>query len=186
MSLFNLIKDKNTVWISQAWCDAVNSCTGPRGPFKAGLWSVARHVADGELTNATPDGRKFGDPLSDGIGPVQGTDKEGPTALLRSIAAINQKDCKNGTLLNMRFHPSAVASEDDLDKLGMLIQAYFAMGGMHVQFNFISADTMKAAKADPETHKDLVVRVAGFSAYFTELHEGLQDEIIHRTEIQNV
>ena len=178
--------DENAVWVARVWCDIVNSKTGPRGRYKAGLWSIARHVADGPLTNATPDGRKNGDVLSDGIGPVQGTDTSGPTALLRSIASIDQKSCHNGTLLNMRFSPSAVQSEGDLEKLTAMIRTYFAMGGMHLQFNFVTTDTMKKAKVAPKEHKDLVVRVAGFSAYFTELHPGLQDEIIRRTELQSV
>ena len=178
--------DENAVWLARTWCDTVNSKTGPRGRYKAGLWSIARHVADGPLTNATPDGRKNGDVLSDGIGPVQGTDTSGPTALLRSIASIDHTLCQNGTLLNMRFSPSAVKTEEDLDKLVCMIRAYFAMNGMHLQFNFVTTETMKKAKIVPKEHKDLVVRVAGFSAYFTELHPGLQDEIIRRTELQSV
>ena len=178
--------DENAVWVARVWSDTVNSKTGPRGRYKAGLWSIARHVADGPLTNATPDGRKNGDVLSDGIGPVQGTDTSGPTALLRSIAAIDHRSCPNGTLLNMRFSPSALKTDEDLNKLVFMIRTFFAMGGMHLQFNFVKTETMKQAKVKPKEYKDLVVRVAGFSAYFTELHPGLQDEIIRRTELQSV
>ncbi|MCQ2553643.1 MAG: hypothetical protein MJ150_04995, partial [Clostridia bacterium] len=178
--------DENAVWLSREWCKLVNSKTGPRGKYKAGLWSIARHVADGPLTNATPDGRKNGDPLSDGIGPVQGTDVSGPTALLRSIAALDHEHCHNGTLLNMRFNPSAIQTSEDIGKLVLLIRTYFKMKGMHLQFNMVTAETMKQAKERPAEYKDLVVRVAGFSAYYTELHPGLQNEIIRRTEIQSI
>ena len=178
--------DENAVWLARTWSDIVNSKTGPRGRYKAGLWSIARHVADGPLTNATPDGRRNGEVLSDGIGPVQGTDTSGPTALLRSIAAIDHGSCPNGTLLNMRFSPSALKTDEDITKLVFMIRSFFAMGGMHLQFNFVKTETMKKAKVQPKEYKDLVVRVAGFSAYFTELHPGLQDEIIRRTELQSV
>ena len=122
--------------------------------------------------------------MSDGISPVQGMDKNGPTALLRSVASINHGACRNGTLLNMRFHPSAMKTEEDRRKLAAMLRTYFAMGGMEVQLNIVSTDTMREAKREPERYRDLVVRVAGFSAYFVELHPGLQDEIIRRTELE--
>jgi len=178
--------DETARWVASVWCATVNACTGPRGPWKAGIWSFARHVGDGLITNATPDGRKFGDPLSDGISPVQGTDKNGPTALLRSVATIDHKACRNGTLLNMRFHPTALNSDKDVEKLGHMIRTFFKMGGMHVQLNIISTEVLKKAKINPEPYKNLVVRVAGYSAYFTELHPRLQDEVIRRTEIMNL
>ncbi|MDY2625644.1 MAG: pyruvate formate lyase family protein [Coriobacteriales bacterium] len=174
--------DAMAKWVADLWCSTVNACIGPRGKWKAGLWSIARHVADGKVTNATPDGRKLGDPLSDGISPIQGADHNGPTGVLRSVATIDHGACHNGTLLNMRFHPTALANEEDVTKFVSLVRTYFEMGGMELQFNMVSADTMRKAQRDPEDYKDLVVRVAGFSAYFTELHPGLQDEVISRTE----
>ena len=176
--------DEAAQWIARVWCGSLGKYTGPRGGYKAGLWSIARHVADGPVTNATPDGRRRGDVLSDGISPVQGMDKHGPTALLRSVASINHGACRNGTLLNMRFHPSAMKTEEDRRKLAAMLRTYFAMGGMEVQLNIVSTAAMREAKREPERYRDLVVRVAGFSAYFVELHPGLQDEIIRRTELE--
>lgn len=176
--------DEMARWIADLWCDTINSLQGPRGPWKAGLWSIARHVADGYVTNATPDGRKIGTPISDGISPIQGLDKSGPLSTLRSVAVIDHEKCCNGTLLNMRFHPSSLESEEDVVKFTEMVRVFFQMGGMELQFNLVSADTMREAKEDPDDYQDLVVRVAGFSAYFTELHPGLQDEIISRTEQQ--
>jgi len=175
--------DEIAGWVMDTWCEIVNSKTGPRGRYKAGAWSVARHVAEGLVTVATPDGRKLGDPLSDGISPKQGADVNGPTAVLKSVAVRNHRQFRNGTLLNMRFHPSSLSTYEDKQKFKALIQTYFEMGGMEMQFNIISTDTLYEAQKKPDEYKDLVVRVAGFSAYFVELHPALQTEIIRRTEL---
>ena len=132
---------------------------------------------------ATPDGRKKGEPLADGISPVQQMDKNGPTSMLLSVANLDQSKYPNGTLLNMKFHPSSISGEDGYTKLKQLIQTYFSMGGMEVQFNFISADSLRAAQEKPEENRDLVVRVAGFSTYFVELHLACQNDLINRTEL---
>ena len=175
--------DQFARWASDVFADAVNSCTGPRGRFSAGLYPVTVHVIMGAMTMATPDGRKKGEPLADGISPVQQMDKNGPTSTLLSIANLDQSKYPNGTLLNMKFHPSSMSGEDGFIKLKQLIQTYFDMGGMQMQFNFVSADTLRAAQENPEENKNLVVRVAGFSTYFVELHLACQNDLINRTEL---
>jgi formate C-acetyltransferase len=170
-------------WASTVFADAVTSCTGPRGRYAAGLYPVTTNVMFGQMTAATPDGRKAGVPLADGISPLQGMDQNGPTAILRSVSNIKQVEYSNGTLLNMKFSPSCVKSEKDIRKVSELIQTYFDMGGMEMQINVVSADTLKDAQKNPENYKDLVVRVAGFSAYFVELHVSGQDDLISRTEL---
>ena len=170
-------------WVSDVYGNAINSATGPRGRWAAGLFPVTAHVLFGMFTGATPDGRKAGEPLSDGISPVQQLDRNGPTAIIKSVSAIDQKKFSNGTLLNMRFHPSALSNETGKEKLIALIKTYFALGGMELQFNVVSAKTLRDAQANPKEYRDLVVRIAGFSAYFVELYKASQDDIIKRTEL---
>ena len=112
---------------------------------------------------------------------MQGRDLHGPTGVLKSAMAINQ-DPYQATLLNMKFHPSALNSEEDLRKLSALIKAYFHNGGKHVQFNVVTKETLLAALEHPQQYRNLVVRVAGYSAYFIQLGRAMQDEIIARTE----
>jgi formate C-acetyltransferase len=164
------------------YANAVNSATGPRGRWSAGLYPVTAHVLFGMLTAASPDGRMKGEPLCDGISPVQQLDKNGPTATIRSVAAIDQEKFGNGTLLNMRFHPTALRNETGKEKLKALIKTYFGLGGMEMQFNIVSADVLRKAQEKPEDYRDLVVRIAGFSAYFVEMYKASQDDIIRRTE----
>jgi formate C-acetyltransferase len=170
-------------WAGQAFADAVTSCSGPRGKFAAGLYPVTTNVMFGYMTGATPDGRSAGQPLADGISPMQQMDLNGPTAVLESVAKIRQVNYSNGTLLNMKFSPSCLSGEDGIVKLSELIQTYFEMGGMEMQINVISADTLKDAQKNPDKYKNLVVRVAGFSAYFVELHSSGQADLISRTEL---
>ena len=160
----------------------LNAATGPRGGFRAGLYPVTAHVVMGMVTPASPDGRKAGEPLSDGISPMQGLDTHGPSAVLNSVSRINHVNNGNGTQLNMRFHPSAVSGEAGDRKLAELISTFFDRGGMHIQYNVISTDTLRAAQKAPEDYKDMVIRVAGYSAYFVELGRVLQDDLIARTE----
>ena len=175
--------DQFAGWASDVFADAVKSCSGPRGRFAAGLYPVTVHVILGAMTQATPDGRYKGEPLADGISPVQQMDKNGPTATLSSISTIDQSKYSNGTLLNMKFHPNAISGADGATKMAQLIQTYFGMGGMQVQINFVSADTLREAQKNPEEHKNLVVRVAGFSTYFVELYPDCQNDLINRTEL---
>ncbi|MGB9886964.1 MAG: glycyl radical protein [Moorellales bacterium] len=144
--------------------------------------SITSMWPGGAVTGATPDGRRAGEVVADGtVSPVQGRDSKGPTAVLKSASKIDQVLCAS-TLLNMRFHPSALKSEDDLRKLAMLIKTYFNMGGKWIQFNVVSRETLLDAQQNPEKYQDLVVRVAGYSAYFVQLGKALQDDIIARTE----
>ena len=170
-------------WAGEVFSKAVTSCTGPRGGYAAGLYPVTTNVMFGYMTAATPDGRSAGVPLADGISPVQQMDTNGPTAILSSVSKIKQVHYSNGTLLNMKFSPSCLQGEEGIKKLTQLMQTYFDMGGMEMQLNVISADTLKDAQKHPDDYKDLVVRVAGFSAYFVELHITGQNDLISRTEL---
>lgn len=148
--------------------------------------SISAHQPGGACTGATPDGRKSGEILADAsLSPDHGKDKNGPLAVLQSAMKVNQ-DPYQGTLLNMKFHPSALKTEEDLKKLGSVIKTYLTNGGKHVQFNVVNREEMVDAKINPEEHPELVVRVAGYSAYFTRLSGAIQDEVINRTSFDNV
>jgi formate C-acetyltransferase len=176
--------DEMVTWASKVFVDAVIATTGPRGNRSAaGLYPVTTNVMFGLQTAATPDGRYKGEPLADGIAAPQGYDKNGPTGVIASIAKINQVDFGNGTLMNLKFHPSALTGEDGWRKLMQLMQTYFDMGGMELQINVVSSDVLREAQKNPDKHKNLVVRVAGFSAYFVELHITGQNDLIKRTEL---
>lgn len=151
------------------------------GEHHVNYLSTTCHVYFGSKVGATPDGRHAWQPVSDGISPVQGTDTQGPTAVLKSAARMDHSRT-GGTLLNLKFTPALLADDRALDRLASVIRAYFQLGGHHLQFNVITADTLKEAQAHPEQHRDLIVRVAGYSDYFCDLTTPLQDEIIQRTE----
>jgi len=156
-------------------------------PWRGGVFGVSfqgltANVPEGKMTGATPDGRKSGDALADNISPQAGTDVSGPTAVTLSVSKIDQSRCLNGNLLNLKFHPTAVVGEG-LSKLIALIKAYLIdLAGWQVQFNIVSADKLRAAQADPDCYRDLIVKVAGYSAQFISLDKALQDQIIQRTE----
>ena len=152
------------------------------GVYQAGLYPVSANVPLGATTGATPDGRLAYTPLADGIGPASGRDVKGPTATANSVAKLEQGVASNGTLLNQKFHPSALAGMSGLSKFVSLIRSYFDQKGMHVQFNVVTRETLVDAQKNPEKYKTLVVRVAGYSALFTTLSKSLQDDIIARTE----
>ena len=151
------------------------------GAYRLEMLPTTCHVYFGEVCLASPDGRGAGQPVSEGISPVQGADRHGPTAVLKSAAKMDHVKT-GGTLLNMKFTPSLLAGERGIDNLHSLVRAYFKLDGHHVQFNVVTADLLREAKANPATHRDLIVRVAGYSDYFCDLSEALQDEIIQRTE----
>ncbi|SHH97253.1 formate C-acetyltransferase [Sporobacter termitidis DSM 10068] len=176
--------DQLAAWASEKFAEVVTSCTGPRGRYTAAMFPVTANVMFGMMTGATPDGRSAGTPLADGISPVQQMDKNGPTAVVRSVATIDQSLFANGTLLNMKFSPSCLSGKDGVEKLSQLIQTYFELGGMELQINVISAEILKDAQKNPENYKNLVVRVAGFSAYFVELHITGQNDLISRTVLE--
>ena len=146
--------------------------------------SITAHAPGGALTGTTPDGRCAGETLADGtMSPAQSRDTHGPTAVIRSAMAIDQLPYQ-ATLFNMKFHPSALKSNEDLRKLSLLIRTYFNGGGKHIQFNVIDKQTLIDAQQHPERHRDLIIRVAGYSAYFVGLTKAVQDEIIRRREIE--
>jgi formate C-acetyltransferase len=144
------------------------------------MLSTTCHVYFGKMLGATPDGRLSGAPESDGASPSQGADRKGPTAVIQSLAKMDQIK-SGGTLLNMRFLPSVLKSEQDLEKLAQLIRTYFRMNGHHIQFNVVDTETLRRAQAAPDEHRDLLVRVAGYSDYFVDLDRYHQEEIISRT-----
>jgi formate C-acetyltransferase len=136
----------------------------------------------GANVGATPDGRHAGAPLADGgLSPSVGLDRRGPTAVLNSVSKLNLKLASNGTLLNMKFLPTFFEDEESLETFVTLLRGFCKLGIPHVQFNVVSGATLRDAQANPEKYRNLVVRVAGYSAYFTELDKQLQDEIINRT-----
>lgn len=151
------------------------------GVHRINLLPTTVHVYFGQVTGATPDGRKAYLPLSEGISPVQGMDINGPTAVIKSAGKIDHLRT-GGTLLNQKFAPSYFSDQNKINKLAYLIRAYFEMNGHHLQFNVVSADTLRAAQENPEKYRNLIVRVAGYSDYFVNLGMDLQDEIIRRTE----
>ncbi len=137
----------------------------------------------GANVGATPDGRFAGEPLADGgLSPTAGRDQKGPTAVLRSVSKIDLKLASNGTLLNMKFLPAFFEGKQALEKFVTLLRGFCKLKIPHVQFNVVSASTLRDAQTNSEDYRHLVVRVAGYSAYFTELDKDLQDEIIRRTE----
>ena len=150
------------------------------GVYRINLLPTTCHVYFGEVTGALPDGRKNGVPLSEGISPVQGADCCGPTAVLNSAAKIDHLKT-GGTLLNQKFLPEFLASDKGRTAVVQLIRSYFKMDGHHIQFNVVDADTLRKAQDDPESYRDLIVRVAGYSDYFINLTTALQEEIINRT-----
>ncbi|MCD8013924.1 MAG: glycyl radical protein [Lachnospiraceae bacterium] len=155
----------------------------PRGgQYQAGLYPVSANVPLGAQTGATPDGRYAHKPVADGVSPSAGKDVKGPTAAASSVAKLDHFIVSNGTLFNQKFHPSALSGREGLEKFVSLIQGYFDQKGMHMQFNVVSRETLLDAQAHPENYKQLVVRVAGYSALFTTLSRSLQDDIINRTE----
>lgn len=152
------------------------------GPYHAGLYTVSAHVPMGQNVGATPDGRHSRDPLADGgMSAVYGRDINGPSALLRSVSRIDSGLGSNGTLLNMKFSPHLFAEEEGIRKFSSLLRAFVRLKISHVQFNVLTEDDLKAAIRNPEAYRSLTVRVAGYTAYFTELAPDLQQEIIART-----
>jgi pyruvate formate-lyase/glycerol dehydratase family glycyl radical enzyme len=151
------------------------------GAYRVEMLPTTCHVYFGEVCFASPDGRHRGLPLSEGISPVQGADRQGPTAVLKSAAKMDHVKT-GGTLLNMKFSPSLLEGEAGINNLHSLVRSYFKLDGHHMQFNVVNAAKLREAQAKPEHYRDLIVRVAGYSDYFCDLSSALQDEIIQRTE----
>jgi formate C-acetyltransferase len=169
--------------VAYTYTKPLQTYKNPRGGiFHAGLYPVSANVPLGAQTGATPDGRLAGTPVADGVSPAAGRDTKGPTASCNSVARLDHFIASNGTLFNMKFHPSALKGKSGLESFVALVCGYFEQKGMHMQFNVVSRETLLEAQKNPEKYKSLVVRVAGYSALFTTLSRSLQDDIINRTE----
>ncbi|MBQ4176613.1 MAG: formate C-acetyltransferase/glycerol dehydratase family glycyl radical enzyme [Lachnospiraceae bacterium] len=180
--------DELFAWLFECYCRHISGRKNPRGgSFNPGVYSVNANVAMGLGTSASADGRKAGEAISDNMGPVHTArashDTSGPTALTASVSKVDQSLATNGTLLNMKFPQEAVSGQEGRDNLAAFLRSYLEMGGMHVQFNIMSSETMRAAQKHPEDYRDMLVRVAGYSAYFVELGIPLQNDLIQRTEL---
>ncbi len=168
--------------IFEAYFEAVDGRPNTKGGYyRINLLPTTVHIYFGKTVEATPDGRKAGEPLSEGVSPVQGADRKGPTAVIKSVAKIDHVRT-GGTLLNQKFTPQLLADEVGMNKLAQLIRTYFKLDGHHIQFNVVSSGMLRDAQKHPERYRDLIVRVAGYSDYFVDLSVDLQNEIIKRTE----
>ncbi|MGB4204269.1 MAG: trans-4-hydroxy-L-proline dehydratase [Bacteroidales bacterium] len=178
--------DQHAVRVFNSFHKAVTGRKTYRGGvFRINMLPTTSHVYFGSVIGAMPDGRLAGEPLSEGISPVQGADHNGPVAVLQSAAKIDHIKT-GGTLLNQKFSPSFFNSEEAITKLAALVRTYFKLDGHHIQFNVVNADTLRDAQKHPERYRDLIVRVAGYSDYFNDLGETLQNEIIERTEHEGI
>ena len=176
--------DSITEDVFNVYYDLLNGRPNTKGgKYRVNLLPTTVHIYFGSVVGALPGGRKAGQPVSEGISPSQGCDTKGPTAIVKSAARIDHART-GGTLLNMKFHPQVLEGDDAIQKLAHLIRAYFKLDGHHVQFNVITADTLRRAQENPEQNRELIVRVAGYSDYFIDIGRELQDEIIARTEQQ--
>ncbi len=168
----------------ETWAREVHSFNGGEveGRFVTSLFSYTRHVRTGETIAALPNGRHAGEPISDTISPSQGKDRYGPTAMLNSVLKLDHEQVTGGYALNVKLTPSCVHGEAGEQAIIALIRTCFSRGGSQLQINFVDSSTLRAAQVEPQKHRNLVVRVAGFSEYFNCLDRNLQDEIISRTE----
>ena len=174
--------DRHAVQVFNSFYRAVTGRPSARGgTFRINMLPTTCHVYFGKVIGAMPDGRLAGEPLSEGISPVQGADSNGPTSVLLSAAKIDHVKT-GGTLLNQKFTPSFFSGDEAIDKLASLVRTYFKLDGHHIQYNVVDANTLRDAQKFPEKYRDLIVRVAGYSDYFNDLGEALQNEIIRRTE----
>lgn len=169
--------------VGRIYCREVEEYRNPRGGYyQPGLYPVSAHVPLGMCVGALPSGRLACTPLGDGLSPTHGSDRKGPTAVVKSVAKIDHMLASNGTLLNQKVHPNTVKTARDLEKWASLIRVYFRLKGNHIQYNVVTAETLKDAQKHPEKYRDLIVRVAGYSACFVDLDEAVQNDIIERTE----
>ncbi|MEY7143303.1 formate C-acetyltransferase [Klebsiella oxytoca] len=168
------------------YCKEVEQYQNPRGgQFTPGSYTVSAHVPLGSVVGATPDGRLAGEQLADGgLSPMLGQDVQGPTAVLKSVSKLDNFLLSNGTLLNVKFTPATLAGDSGLNKLADFLQAFTRLKLQHIQFNVVNADTLREAQQRPQDFAGLVVRVAGYSAFFVELSQEIQDDIIRRTAHQ--
>ncbi|MBP1766572.1 MAG: pyruvate formate-lyase [Candidatus Aminicenantes bacterium] len=174
--------DAVMVSVFDLYHDAVNGRPNFKGgTYRINLLPTTVHIYFGKVTGATPDGRRAAEPLSEGVSPVQGSDRHGPTAVIKSVAKMDHLRT-GGTLLNQKFTPQLLSTEEGIGKLASLVRSYFKLDGHHIQFNVVTAETLREAQKHPEKYRDLIVRVAGYSDYFVDIGPDLQEEIIRRTE----
>ncbi len=151
-------------------------------PFVPGAFCWIMHERLGRETAATPDGRRQGTPFADGCGPAQGREKHGPTAAILSTTAWDHSAFIGGAAFNMKFPAALLANADSRDRLRELIQCFLIRGGFETQVNVVNAETLKQAQSHPDAYRDLVVRIGGYTDYFTRLSPEMQDEVVRRTE----
>ncbi|MDR1589629.1 MAG: hypothetical protein LBS51_05495 [Oscillospiraceae bacterium] len=176
--------DEEFKWCVDTYAEICKRAHSIRAPqYRPGLIGASDHIAQGYRTFATPDGRKSGTPLADAASPCQGRDRNGPTAVMVSASSYDHTLLPNNSALNMKIHSSVFSRPDGAEKLAQLTRSYFDFGGMEIQYNIVDSATLKKAQAAPEDYRDLVVRIAGYSAYFVELDKTLQDDIISRNEL---
>ncbi len=172
--------------VFEAYFEAVDGRPTPRGgSYRINLLPTTAHIYFGKMTGASADGRLAGDAVSEGVSPVQGADRKGPTAVIKSLGKMDHVRT-GGTLLNQKFTPQLLADDTGLSGVKDLVRSYFRLMGHHIQFNVVTADLLREAQAQPEKYRDLIVRVAGYSDYFVDCSIELQNEIIHRTEHQEI
>jgi len=175
--------DELARWCSDVYADSLMSYTGPRGcAMAAGSLTLTVNVTIGKNTCATPDGRRAGEPMADAISPRQGAVANGPVAYVKSAARLSHYKYGNGNQLNIRFDPRSVEGDEGTWKLRELIQAYFDLGGLQLQFNVVASEELRKAMKDPVSYKDLIVRIAGFSTYFVHMTPDVQEDFISRAE----
>ena len=171
----------NELW--NLFCSEVSNHKCIRnGHYNPGAYSMGVHVIEGLFTRASADGRKATQPLSNSLSPVNKVEKNGLTATLNSIAKLNYELATNGVAVNVRFHPQNLEGDENLDKLYYLIKGYFESGGMQLQPNVVSTETLRDAQKHPENYLDLIVKVGGYNATFVDLGTPIQDDIINRLE----
>ena len=175
--------DRIAAEVADLFCTEHSKYEGFRGKYCPSISSVSAHVGLGRFVGALPDGRKSGRPLADGMSPVQGVCRNGPTAIMKSLSKIDQAKTSNGNLLNMKFSSGILQNPRTRDKFIGLIETYMEMGGFHVQFNVIDTATLENAKRHPDEFPELLVRVAAYVAQFGQLPAELQDDIIARSEM---
>lgn len=171
--------------VAKMFCDEVAKYRSIRNnaPFRPGFFSYGMHVLDGSLLGATPDGRLAGEPVSNSLSPVNGSESKGPTAVMCSAAKIEHSRISNGSSLNIKLMPSVLRTDEGRRRFESMLKGYFDMGGMHVQFNVVDNEMLKDAQKNPDNYRGLIVRVSGYVAYFVDLGESLQNELISRTEL---
>ena len=170
-------------WCIDTYLDQCSKVYSKRSKvYKSGLYGAADHVAQGYHTWATPDGRKTGEPIADAASPVQGHDKNGPTAIFQSSLVYDHSHFLDGIALNIRMHPTVLSRQDGVNKLRDITRTYFEQGGLEVQYNVVDTETLRKAQERPSEYRDLVVRIAGYSAYFVELNRDCQNDVIARHE----